>query len=508
MTLTVTGGGAGIAARVVDMRATADVLDTQGDVARELAGAVAAVAVDEAVLTTQVFSPLTGGGVLAAVGRAQLPPTGLAWLALEYEAGATFLRGAATAYETTDAALALIDEVAATAGGLLVINGALLLALPTALAAGAYEFLPDDVARFLTPDALEGFLEDAWADPLSLAQGALYDHPWVTDSMISALPTFLGVQLPLAAGTLLGVPLPVWPLSYEQVVAGVIAAGGLAGYFHEGQPTITLQAPPVGHDAASWHATRDGTAATSLESMFANISGMGTQDHSEVRVTAVPDGAGGYTWLVEIPGTQAWDPASGSNPSSLSANLHAMSGSHDTAVEEGVRLAIAEAMGRLAEDTDIPLTTLQGQPVTLAGHSQGGIIAASIAADPNSGLNVTGVVTGGSPVANHAIPDHVSVLSIEHAQDPVPNLDGNPNPGGPNWTTVSRDIHGHADVTPGSLTDAHNGALYADTAAMVDAQAATDPALQIALADLDSQFEQAAQGGARVFQYDVTQDHP
>ena len=132
MTLTVTGGGAGIAARVVDMRATADVLDTKGDVARELAGAVAAVAVDEAVLTTQVFSPLTGGGVLAAVGRAQLPPTGLAWLALEYEAGATFLRGAATAYETTDAALALMDEVAATAGGLLVINGALLLALPTA----------------------------------------------------------------------------------------------------------------------------------------------------------------------------------------------------------------------------------------------------------------------------------------------------------------------------------------------------------------------------------------
>src|SRR5690625_5940922 len=49
-------------------------------------------------------------GVLADVARTQLPPDGLTWIALEFESAAAFLRGAATAYEATDAALAALAE--------------------------------------------------------------------------------------------------------------------------------------------------------------------------------------------------------------------------------------------------------------------------------------------------------------------------------------------------------------------------------------------------------------
>jgi len=502
--LTVTGGATGILARAADMRATADVLDAKGDVARELALRVAAVAGHEAVLGSQLLSPATGARVLAEVAEVQLPPEGLAWVALEYEAAATFLRGAATAYETTDAALAGLAELRDTAVGVLLVNGA----VAVGITAFVHHALPDDVADALTPDVFDEWLDAVGEDPQGTVLGALYDHPWATDSIVSGLPWVLGVQVPLVlnAATPWWFTLPTVVPSYEQVVAGIVAGGGLLGMFADGDPVVTPEPPdPAYPDEESRQAALDATAADSVSSLFDNISGLGDGDGSEVRVTAVPTGTGSYSWVVEIPGTQDWSPHSGTNPSSLAANLHLMSGSHGTAMQEGVVEAIEQAMSTLSEQTGIPVEELRAGPVTLAGHSQGGIVAASIAADPSHGLNVTTVVTGGSPVANTAVPDHVSVLSIEHTQDPVHNLDGNPNPAGPNWTTVTRDVDGHTRVPDGDPAGAHSGSLYAETGALVDEQAATDPALAMALEDLQQQFAHA--DDATVFQYDITQEH-
>ncbi|MBD8062475.1 hypothetical protein [Oceanitalea stevensii] len=494
MTLTVTGGAVGVLARVEDMRATADVLDAKGDAARELALRVAAVATHEAVLSSQVLSPMTGGRVLAEVAQAQLPPEGLAWVALEYEAAAVFLRGSATVYEETDAALARLAEAGRGVTGVVVLNAGLLAAGGIALSSLLLDALPADVADALTPDAFAAWVEEVGQDPLDTVLGGLYDEPWVTDSIVAGVPWVLGTEVPLVLSAITPWTFPPVPLSYEQVLAGVIGAGGLLGLLADGTPTVTPDPAP------------DGTAADSLAALFGNIGRLGDGDASEVRVTAVPDGAGGHSWIVEIPGTQDWAPESGSNPSNLATNLHLMAG-HDTAMEAAVLEAVHQSMSEVAAQQGVPLSELQSQPVTLAGHSQGGIVAAALAADPGNGLHVTQVVTGGSPVAGMDVPDDVAVLSIEHTQDPVPRLDGSPNPGSPGWTTVTRDVDGADGVTAGSPISAHGGGVYADTAALVSAQAADDPALALALQGLETQFAQVRDGEAQVFQYDVTQEH-
>ncbi|QDB78257.1 hypothetical protein FHE66_05275 [Georgenia sp. 311] len=506
--LTVGGGATGVLARVADMRATADVLDTKGDVARSLATQVAEVAVHDAVLGSQVLSPVTGARVLGEVAQAQLPPEGLIWVALEYEAAAVFLRGAATAYEETDAALARLAELRDTATGVVLVNAGLLGAGGIALTSLLLDVLPDPMADALTPDAFAAWIDEVGEDPAGAVLAELYDHPWATDSIISGLPWVLGTQVPLVLGALTPWTFTSVPLTYEQVVAAVIAGGGLLGLLADGTPVVT----PEPHDPRyptpeSWQAALDATAADSLSALFDNISGLGDGATSEVRVTAVPDGAGGHTWIVEIPGTQDWAAESGSNPSNLATNLHLMAGSHATAMEQGVLEALAQARAELAASTGVPLSELAAQPVTLAGHSQGGIVAASLAADPGNGLNVTTVVTGGSPVANMAVPDSVTVISLEHAQDPVHHLDGNPNPAGPNWTTVVRDVDGHSHVTAGDPFSAHHGSLYAETGALVDEQAAHDPALQLALGPLQEQFSHVRGGEAHVFQFDIAQEH-
>ncbi len=114
---------------------------------------------------------------------------------------------------------------------------------------------------------------------------------------------------------------------------------------------------------------------------------------------------------------------------------------------------------------------IQPGPVLLTGHSQGGITAASLASDPAfmSRYNVTDIVTGGSPIGRFDIPESVNVLSIEHTQDPVPRLDGVPNPERHNWTTVHRNLATAPNGAP--LTDvgqAHNGVGYITTGELVD----------------------------------------
>jgi pimeloyl-ACP methyl ester carboxylesterase len=83
-----------------------------------------------------------------------------------------------------------------------------------------------------------------------------------------------------------------------------------------------------------------------------------------------------------------------------------------------------------------------GQPVLLNGHSQGGVAAAALAADPTfmKRFKVTHVVSAGSPIARFNVPDSVKVLSLENVQDLVPRTEALDNPDRPNWTTLTRDV--------------------------------------------------------------------
>ena len=109
----------------------------------------------------------------------------------------------------------------------------------------------------------------------------------------------------------------------------------------------------------------------------------------------------------------------------VGTNLHAID-RQATAYERGIAEALTQAG---ATSTD---------PVMLVGHSQGGIVAANAAKHftASGEFAVTHVVTAGSPIGHHDIPDSVQVLSLENTLDVVPQLDAAANPDRPNRVTV------------------------------------------------------------------------
>lgn len=127
------------------------------------------------------------------------------------------------------------------------------------------------------------------------------------------------------------------------------------------------------------------------------------------------DHADGTTsWLVVVPGTTDWGMGD-SNPQDLLTNLEAVAGK-PTDMESAVVTAMRTA------------GVQEGDAVALYGHSQGGAVAANIAADPAVGeqFNIRYVLTAGSPVAGADLPADVTSLHLENTADAVPALDGAP----------------------------------------------------------------------------------
>jgi dienelactone hydrolase len=186
-------------------------------------------------------------------------------------------------------------------------------------------------------------------------------------------------------------------------------------------------------------------------------------EHAEFRLERYGDRV-----IVYIPGTQKWSPVAGANPLDLTSNVHAMatqtgsaaSGSSATEIAASERAVLASL--RMAK-------VGAGDQVLLVGHSQGGIIAANIAAKAHP-FKVAGIVTFGSPIAEARVLPGTEVLAIEHTNDPVPMLDAGPNPQRENWVTVKERL----DIEPGqSPVAVHDLKGYLETAGRVDASKAT-----------------------------------
>lgn len=131
-----------------------------------------------------------------------------------------------------------------------------------------------------------------------------------------------------------------------------------------------------------------------------------------IRITTVLKPGEPPAYIVSIPGTTRWEPDGAANPTDLTGNLELAGGNLSTAAE-AVRLAMEKA--------GIP----PGAPVMLSGHSQGGMIAAALASNPEftDQFNVTNLVTFGSPVDSSQIPADIDVLALQHEGDPVPKVD-------------------------------------------------------------------------------------
>ena len=150
---------------------------------------------------------------------------------------------------------------------------------------------------------------------------------------------------------------------------------------------------------------------------------MGTS-YGTIAIQRFTDETGRHRWLVTLPGTDG----KADSPFGWPQNVELMSD---------------EARKRWNADSARYVTAAMRQagigstdPVVIVGHSQGGIIAATIAGDPVQEFRVEHIITAGSPIAGHPLPDHTWSTSIEVDDELVSSLDGRANQRGPRHLTV------------------------------------------------------------------------
>lgn len=249
-----------------------------------------------------------------------------------------------------------------------------------------------------------------------------------------------------ALGTdVLAVRLSASARGYEEVERGVAAvmagvhgsaeAAAVGGLLTEGGSQVVVRTVPPRWDP------RPLTGPADLVALGNDLDG------GRVRVVEVEEPDGGSAWVVVVPGTQEWGPRAGPNPFDLTSDVRAVTGDA-TLAAAGVEAALARARAASAR-------ARPDDPVLLVGHSQGGIHAAALASDPGFGARhrVTHVLTSGAPVALFPLPSTVEVLSVEHAEDPVPALDLTPNPERAGWHTVRAGTGPPVDVRRHLLDD-------------------------------------------------------
>lgn len=202
-----------------------------------------------------------------------------------------------------------------------------------------------------------------------------------------------------------------------------------------------------------------GSPPRSVADLFAGLAqrDMSSSGSIDVRILGYADGS--RRVVVDITGMKSV------NPFALHDTTQPLSAAQDmfglpSTYEAGVLAAMRAAGVRSSDD------------VMLVGHSEGGMVAvnAARAAVASGEYRVTHVITAGSPIAISvgSTAGSVKVLALENEGDPIPRLDGAPNPGRSNVTTVT--VH-HND---GSLGDDHDITMsYLPGARDVDASTNT-----------------------------------
>ncbi|MBT2497720.1 hypothetical protein J7E25_01280 [Agromyces sp. ISL-38] len=172
---------------------------------------------------------------------------------------------------------------------------------------------------------------------------------------------------------------------------------------------------------------------------------------------------GDARWIVYISGTIEVGLDAGEQPFDMTSNVHGIA--DDSALDD-LRFAGADsgAGERAVRQAMADAGVAPGEPLLAVGHSGGGIIAASLAGDPE--LNTVGVLNLGGPVASAELREGVQLLSIEHEEDLVPASGGAGHPSDQR-TTVSRSVL-DPSVEYSSMLPAHELSRYRETAALVD----------------------------------------
>ena len=458
----VSGGVAGLAVTLEELQDAAARLRTLADDLLEVTLAIGRLSADPALAAAGALAPaelLEVERALASVAG----PGGAAGSSARLLATGTVTDLAVRAYlRGEDAAERLADDAATTVGvwagtavgtaiggiGLPAV-GVGVLAVPlagTALATPVGAEIGDDVQAGVAGlgRSVGGEIDEM-----------LFDQPWLVPAAADGLDGFvtgLGNGLP---------PLGAW-LGWRSARAGavypprtrdealrVIVAAASGTALDESDKRVRVRA----HGAP-----RHVPAPRSLAGLVARDGP--TSGRDRLRVTGIPGPEGRWRWIVDVPGTQSFDPRAGENPWDLTSDV-LLSARGTSLTSRGVARALDDARARTG--------ARRSGPVMLTGHSQGGLTAAALAANPRfrEDHDVTHVVTSGAPIGHVPVPEGVSVLSLEHEEDLVAGLDGAPNPDREDWVTVRRSLAEDLPADAGA-TDAHALGEYTETAGLVD----------------------------------------
>ena len=234
---------------------------------------------------------------------------------------------------------------------------------------------------------------------------------------------------------------------HTRVHAGGIGLWLSPDRFQERKATTLASMPDAAPDT---HYEGAATSADVIEHII-DMHG-GDADNGEIaieeHVTVEEDGTQTRSWTIDIRGTQSFG-AGEKGPQDMLTNFQGVGG-----MASDQLYAIQKAM----DDAGIA----PGEAVEFAGHSQGGIMAAQLAANPDvrSRYNVVSVVTAGSPTATIA-PTDVPVLSYENSGDIVPGLDGYATHGENVTTVMFHDYEATCDASD-PVPCSHSASVYVD----------------------------------------------
>jgi hypothetical protein len=427
--LHVTGGYGGTSARLEDLHRAAAALRQAADTLADADGVL--MVAQRATFIGDVFG--SGAAARAALEPVLRSPSSPARTAESLRGLARALVEAASTYERAEGSveLAVRAVVGAAASTLGKSPLALLLGVGVAahglLAVGLGSVLVRGTGRRVDPSVL-------------VSSGA-------AETLLYGVGTFLRALQPGVQGFL---PAPVGP--------AVAPIGTLL-------PRRPLLVVPVLGSTRTLAGTD--VPASDADAMRSVSDGYSTPGAVAVTRLDHPDGT--RSWLVAVPGTEEGT-VGGPNPFDMQSNLELLAGQSAAASE--LTVAAMEQAG-----------IAPGEPVMLAGHSQGGMTAMALAGSVavTSRFAITHVLTAGSPVAGMSAQPGVEVLHVEHSTDVIPALDGRPNPDTRDRTTVRRDLSVSDDPAERaarlSFVDAHDVDLYVRTLDLVDASAGHDASI-------------------------------
>ncbi|MFN3865673.1 MAG: hypothetical protein ACK4MD_03050 [Demequina sp.] len=228
------------------------------------------------------------------------------------------------------------------------------------------------------------------------------------------------VGLALAA---LDAPRGPLPSIYEANVRSLAAVMGFLEHIGN-EPLYVGAVPSIGSAAE-----RPGPSG--VTELIEGIGQVRIGEHGAVAIDTVVQPDGTRAHIVRIPGTHDFS-LTNASPFDNRTNLVAVNGG-DTDTAALVRDALTAA------------GVLPHEPVMLVGHSQGGIVAATIAADVDHDFNVTHVVAAGSPADRIECREGVQYLLLSSEQEVVHQLDGRGTADQPHVTTVVADLRAASD---------------------------------------------------------------